>query len=246
MERKQNGMLCHDVLGFRKFNMASSFYMVFEMASSRNCYLFCLVCFSICMNISHKLFIFNLWSISLSSFQFSFGIEHVHCTNIPMEWRPHIIFFLCFCCFYFHLCRHRSIVEFIWAMSMLLLHFFLNRRQAESSLDYIHISRTTLNFFVVFVTVVTCASMMMYVALESFCQFQCQKNVNTIAQCIRVASFWVWDNTSKQLKWREKKNYTTAATAPASDLEKSFSIYENIWLSMSTLRCEQECDLFEN
>lgn len=208
MERKQNGMLCHDALGFRKFNMASSFYMVFEMASSRNCYLFCLVCFSICMNISHKLFIFNLWSISLSPFQFSFGIEYVQTS----QWNEDHISFFSLLLLLLFLFSFMQTPEHCWihvSNEHVVVAFFLNRRQAESSLDYIHISRTTLTFLLLFffVTVVTCASMMMYVALESFCQFQRQKNVNTIAQCIRVASFWVWDNTSKQLKWREKKLY---------------------------------------
>lgn len=53
---------------FRKLDLLSSFFprcgcreMGRQAAgSTMNGYLFCLVCFSICMNISHKLFIFNL------------------------------------------------------------------------------------------------------------------------------------------------------------------------------------------
>lgn len=141
-------MLCHDALGFRKFNMASSFYMVFEMASSRNCYLFCLVCFSICMNISHKLFIFNLWSISLSPFQFSFGIEYVQTS----QWNEDHISFFSLLLLLLFLFSFMQTPEHCWihvSNEHVVVAFFLNRRQAESSLDYIHISRTTLTFFVV-------------------------------------------------------------------------------------------------
>lgn len=82
----------------------------FEKCSSRNSYLFCLVCFSICMNISQTVhFQFMIFPpvhfpiprhsqtpfLSVSLHISGESSERV-CANIPAEWRPHIIFCFCF------------------------------------------------------------------------------------------------------------------------------------------------------
>lgn len=136
----------------QKLDLLSSFFhaaVKWWENSTMNGYLFCLVCFSICMNISHKLFIFNLWSF-LSPVQFvqSFEIstEKESC-RVWAHWMrtsqwnedhiSYIIFFLSRRLFLFFIlfrgieqtqCYARMRV--IWSVALSLK----SGRQAESSL----------------------------------------------------------------------------------------------------------------
>lgn len=189
-----------------------------ETVSSRNCYLFCLVCFSICMNISQTVhFQFMIFSLpficpflQIARKSHNEWVRASVCANIPAEWRPHIILFFCsvcsfvfvFVCFSF-MQRHRNSgyareLNLIWSVTLSLKTVDRRNRHCNAyvytyriwKLIFLSFSLSiTLSLFVCaffflipsdLVDVVTCASMMMYVALESFCQFQRKKKPHNV------------------------------------------------------------------
>lgn len=200
------------------------------VCGSRNCYLFCLVCFSICMNISrtvHFQFMI-LQSLFLSlSFCYSFELPYrtLRSSSSETEWEKngiwnkrvhvqtsqrnedHISYFFgaaVAALLVFHLCTspqsHKQVIGCVFALcrgwnpqtsvnrhchcDCIATQLCLYDRAVNVCSYHLILS---VWFFLVVVSslfaltrcdgvCVTCASMMMYVALESFCQFQATQN----------------------------------------------------------------------